>query len=264
MSLLAVADLSVFHAGTAVPAVSGIGFELGEGERLAVIGESGSGKTTLARAVAGLLPPAARLEGAIRWRGKDAPARPGKDIGYVFQDPSASLDPVASVGRQIAEVVRTHAGLGWPAALARAAELLDRVRLPEPIAMLDAWPHQLSGGQKQRVAIAAAIAARPALLIADEATSALDTIVQAEIVALIRGIVEEERMALVFITHDIALAAQLAERIAVLRSGRLVEIGSAAGVVGAAADPYTRMLIEASSDLVSLVGGDDAREAAAP
>lgn len=259
MSLLAVSGLSVFHAGAQTPTISAVDIALAEGERLAVIGESGSGKTTLARAVAGLLPPGARRQGSIRWRDGEAPARPGRDIGYVFQDPSASLDPVVSIGRQIAEVVRTHEGLGWPAALSRAAELLDRVRLADPAGMVHAWPHQLSGGQKQRVAIAAAIAARPALLIADEATSALDTIVQADIVALIRGIVAQERMALLFVTHDIALAAQLAERIAVLDRGRMVEIGPAARVVGAPADPYTRMLIEASTDLAPLVerGGAD-------
>lgn len=254
MSLLAVSGLSVTYAGAAAPALARIDLALEEGERLAVIGESGSGKTTLARAVAGLLPPAARRDGTVNWRGHDTPARPGKDIGYVFQDPSASLDPVIGVGRQIAEVVRTHEGLGWPEAMARAAELLDRVRLPDPAALVHAWPHQLSGGQKQRVALAAAIAARPALLIADEATSALDTIVQAEIVALIRGIVDEERMALVFVTHDIALAAQLAGRIVVLKDGRMVESGPAEDVIGASDDPYTRMLIEASTDVSSLVG----------
>ncbi len=260
MSLLAISGLSVTYAGAAAPALAGIDLSLAEGERLAVIGESGSGKTTLARAVAGLLPPAVRATGTIRWRGHDAPARPGKDIGYVFQDPSASLDPVVSVGRQIAEVVRTHEGLDWPQAMARAADLLDRVRLPEPAAMVHAWPHQLSGGQKQRVAIAAAIAARPSLLIADEATSALDTIVQAEIVSLICRIVDEERMALVFVTHDIALAAQLAERIVVLKDGHMVEAGPAAQVVGAPADPYTRTLIAASTDVASLVEGRETAE----
>lgn len=262
MSLLAVSGLSVTYAGASAPALARVDVSLAEGERVAVIGESGSGKTTLARAVAGLLPPAARRGGKIRWRGEEAPPRPGKDIGYVFQDPAASLDPVVSVGRQIAEVVRTHEGLDWPASMTRAADLLDRVRLPDPAAIVHAWPHQLSGGQKQRVAIAAAIAARPALLIADEATSALDTIVQAEIAALIRRIVDEERMALLFVTHDIALAARLAERIVVLKGGRIVEAGPAAQVVGAPADPYTRMLIEASTDVVSLVGGitgEDAR-----
>ncbi len=262
MSLLDASGLSVTYAGAPAPALAGIGFSLVEGERLAVIGESGSGKTTLARAVAGLLPPAARADGTILWRAKDTPALPGKDIGYVFQDPSASLDPVVAVGRQIAEVVRTHDGCGWPESMARAAELLDRVRLPDPAAMVHAWPHQLSGGQKQRVAIAAAIAARPALLIADEATSALDTIVQAEIVTLIRSIVDEERMALIFVTHDIALAAHLAERIIVLKNGRLIETGPAAQIVGAPADPYTRMLVEASADVASLVEGGSAREEA--
>jgi len=260
VNLLAVSGLSVTYAGSAAPALADVDLSLTEGERLAIIGESGSGKTTLARAVAGLLPPAARMAGAIRWRGREARAHPGRDIGYVFQDPSASLDPVVGIARQIAEVVRTHVGLGWPAAMARAVELLDRVRLPDAGATVHAWPHQLSGGQKQRVAIAAAIAARPALLVADEATSALDTIVQAEIVSLIRRIVDEERMALLFITHDIALAAQLAQRIVVLKGGRMIEAGPAAKVIGAPVDPYTRTLIAASTDVASLVDDRIARE----
>lgn len=260
MSLLSVSDLAVAYAGAAAPALAEVSFSVGEGERLAVIGESGSGKTTLARAVAGLLPPAARRTGTVMWRGADKPARPGKDIGYVFQDPSASLDPVVTVGRQVAEVVRAHEDFSWKEAMDRAAELFDRVRLPDPAAIVHAWPHQLSGGQKQRVAIAAAIAARPALLIADEATSALDTTVQAEIVALIRRIVDEERMALAFVTHDIALAANLAERIVVLKDGRIVEAEAAAEVVGAPKHAYTRLLIEAATDVSSLVEGHGAGE----
>ncbi|TGR75111.1 ABC transporter ATP-binding protein, partial [Mesorhizobium sp. M2D.F.Ca.ET.223.01.1.1] len=149
----------------------------------------------------------------------------GRDIGFVFQDPSSSLDPVMPIGKQIAEVARTHLGLGWKAAYAKAKTLLERVRLPNSDAILHAYPHQLSGGQKQRVAIAAAIAAAPKLLIADEATSALDTIVQAEIVSLIRRLITEDGMTLLFISHDIALAASLADRIAVLRHGELVELG---------------------------------------
>ncbi|WP_244571136.1 ABC transporter ATP-binding protein [Mesorhizobium carmichaelinearum] len=169
----------------------------------------------------------------------------GRDIGFVFQDPSASLDPVMKIGKQIAEVAHTHLGLGWPQAYAKAKTLLERVRLPDPDSALHAFPHQLSGGQKQRVAIAAAIAAGPKLLIADEATSALDTIVQAEIVGLIRQLVAEDGMTLLFVSHDIALAAELAERIAVFRHGQLVELGTTAQIVGAPAQPYTRALLDA-------------------
>ncbi|RWC61617.1 MAG: ABC transporter ATP-binding protein [Mesorhizobium sp.] len=169
----------------------------------------------------------------------------GRDIGFVFQDPSASLDPVMAIGKQIAEVAHTHLGLTWSQSYARAKSLLERVRLPDPDSALRAFPHQLSGGQKQRVAIAAAIAAGPKLLIADEATSALDTIVQAEIVALIRRLVTEDGMTLLLISHDIALAAELAERIAVFRHGRLVELGTTAQIIGAPAEPYTRALLDA-------------------
>ncbi|ESY71271.1 peptide ABC transporter ATPase [Mesorhizobium sp. LNHC252B00] len=170
---------------------------------------------------------------------------PGRDIGFVFQDPSASLDPVMTIGKQIAEVARTHLGLTWLQAYAKARHLLERVRLPDPDSALQAFPHQLSGGQKQRVAIAAAIAAGPKLLIADEATSALDTIVQAEIVALIRRLVAEDGMTLLFISHDIALAAELAERIAVFRHGRLVELGTTAQIINAPSQAYTRALLDA-------------------
>ncbi|PBC02234.1 ABC transporter ATP-binding protein [Mesorhizobium sp. WSM3860] len=169
----------------------------------------------------------------------------GRDIGFVFQDPSSSLDPVMPVGKQIAEVARTHLNLAWADAYAKAKTLLERVRLPDPEAALRACPHQLSGGQKQRVAIAAAIAAGPKLLIADEATSALDTIVQAEIVSLIRGLVTEDGMTLAFISHDIALAATLAERIAVLRHGELIELGETDQILNAPRHAYTRTLLDA-------------------
>ncbi|MBZ9776228.1 ABC transporter ATP-binding protein [Mesorhizobium sp. CO1-1-8] len=176
---------------------------------------------------------------------RDGVPRLGRDIGFIFQDPFASLDPVMTIGKQIAEVARTHLGLTWSQSYARAKSLLERVRLPDPDSALRAFPHQLSGGQKQRVAIAAAIAAGPKVLIADEATSALDTIVQAEIVTLIRRLVTEDGMTLLFISHDIALAAELAERIAVFRHGQLVELGMTAQIVGAPTQPYTRALLDA-------------------
>ncbi|TPJ71225.1 ABC transporter ATP-binding protein [Mesorhizobium sp. B2-6-2] len=175
----------------------------------------------------------------------DKPALPGRDIGFVFQDPSSSLDPVMPVGKQIAEVVHTHLGPSWPDSFAQAKTLLERVRLPDPEAILHAYPHQLSGGQKQRVAIAAAIATGPKLLIADEATSALDTIVQAEIVSLIRRLVAEDGMTLLFISHDIALAATLADRIAVLRHGELVELGETDQILNAPRHAYMRALLDA-------------------
>jgi peptide/nickel transport system ATP-binding protein len=274
-ALLSIRDLGVAYRrdGAEVPALKSVSLDVLAGERLAIIGESGSGKSTLALTVAGLLPSGTLVDGTIEWSAgqlqkprsvippsvlpdrteggvKDRQPlhfRPigGRDIGFVFQDPSSSLDPVMPIGKQIAEVARTHLHLTWREAFTRAKILLERVRLPDPDSALHAYPHQLSGGQKQRVAIAAAIAAEPMLLIADEATSALDTIVQAEIVALIRRLVAEDGMALIFISHDIALAAALADRIAVLRHGELIELGETRQIVNAPRHAYTRALLDA-------------------
>lgn len=269
-ALASIRDLTVTYRrdGGEVAALKTISLDIMAGERLAVIGESGSGKSTLALAIAGLLPASSRIEGRIDWFLRpsstlDAKPLPsvterqpfkselgkiplgGRDIGFIFQDPSASLDPVMAVGKQIAEVARTHLDLTWPQAYSNAKTLLERVRLPDPDSALRAFPHQLSGGQKQRVAIAAAIAAGPKLLIADEATSALDTIVQAEIAALIRRLVAEDGMTLLFVSHDIALAAELADRIAVFRHGELVELGTTAQIVSAPTQAYTRALLDA-------------------
>ncbi|CDX44012.1 ABC transporter related protein [Mesorhizobium sp. SOD10] len=277
-ALLSIRDLGVVYRrdGSEVPALKSVSLDVLAGERLAIIGESGSGKSTLALAVAGLLPTGALVDGTIEWSAGQlqkprsvtplsvlpyTAGRPeggvkdrqplhfrligGRDIGFVFQDPSSSLDPVMPIGKQIAEVARTHLHLTWREAFTRAKILLERVRLPDPDSALHAYPHQLSGGQKQRVAIAAAIAAEPMLLIADEATSALDTIVQAEIVALIRRLVAEDGMTLIFISHDIALAAALADRIAVLRHGELIELGETRQIVNAPRHAYTRALLDA-------------------
>lgn len=230
-------------AAGAHAALQGLDLDILKGERLAVIGESGSGKSTLALALGGLLPPEARIAGCIDWPGFAAPPRAGRDIGFVFQDAGASLNPVIPVGRQVAEVARLHPGLSRPQARDRARALLARVRIPDPDSALAAYPHQLSGGQRQRVAIAAAIAGEPSLLIADEATSALDTIVQAEIVALLDELVHAEGMTLIFITHDIALASGFADRIAVLHDARLVEARPAAELLGAPGQAYTARLL---------------------
>ncbi|THF55131.1 ABC transporter ATP-binding protein [Mesorhizobium composti] len=246
--LVALRGLTVAY-GDDAPALSAIDLDIRAGERLALIGESGSGKSTLALAFADLLPASAKTAGTIEWEGTSPLG--GRDIGFVFQNPAGSLDPVMAVGRQVAEVARTHLGLSWPDALARACDLFGRVGLPDPDTLVHAFPHQLSGGQKQRVALAAAIAARPKLLIADEATSALDTIVQAEIVALIRRLAAEDGMTLLFVSHDIALAAELADRIAVLRGGRLMELGPTRQVIGRPQNSYTRSLIAAHIGLDS-------------
>lgn len=245
-SILAdIRNLSVtYKSGSGdAPALQRIDLQLIAGETLAVIGESGSGKSTLALALAGLLPANAKISGTIGWTGPDPTS--GRDIGFVFQDPSSSLDPIMPIGTQIAEVARTHLGLDWPQAFDRARELLQRVHIPDPSSAVHAFPHQLSGGQRQRAAIAAAIAARPRLLIADEATSALDTIVQAEIVALLREMVMEDGMTLLFVSHDIALAAQLAQRIAVFRHGELIETGRTGQIIAAPRHAYTRALLDA-------------------
>ncbi|MBB3443707.1 ABC transporter ATP-binding protein [Rhizobium sp. BK379] len=242
-----VKGLSVRYEQEAV--LSSIDLDLIEGERLAIIGESGSGKSTFARALAGLLPVQARIEGNIIWPALGHAPLPGRDFGFVFQDPGTSLNPVLTIGEQVAEGARRHLGLGWRQAYARAEELLERVSLPQPTNIMRAFPHQLSGGQRQRVAIAAAIAAKPALLIADEATSALDVVVQAEIVGLLDSLVREEGMTLLFITHDIALASGFVDRVAVFRGGALLEAGPARSVLSSPADSYTAALIASHRDL---------------
>ena len=247
MPVLSIRGLGVTYRrdGQEVVALEGIDLDVGAGERLAVIGESVSGKSTLALAVAGLLPASAKVAGTVEWPSLARAPVNGRDIGFVFQDPSASLDPVLTVGEQIAEVAHAHRGMNWRQAYALAEELLGRVKLPEPAVVRRAYPHQLSGGQKQRVAIAAAIAGKPQLLIADEATSALDTIVQQDIVALIRQLADEDGMSLLFITHDIALASEIADRIAVFRLGRLVETGETRRLIASPRDAYTQSLLDA-------------------
>ena len=237
--------------GKSSAALEGVDLEIVAGERLAIIGESGSGKSTLALTLAGLLPDNADVAGRIAWPAYGQPPVPGRDYGFVFQDAGASLNPVLSVGEQVAETAERHLNVGWFEAYERAGQLLERVHIPEPDKALRAYPHQFSGGQRQRVCIASAIAARPKLLIADEPTSALDMVVQAEIVALLDELVREDGMTLVFVTHDIALASGFADRIAVFRHARLVEVGPADKVLSHPADAYTASLIASHVDLSS-------------
>jgi len=213
------------------------------GRNLAILGESGSGKSTLALALAGLLPANARQTGTLSAPGCPAGARLGRDIGMVFQDPGGSLDPVMRVGDQIAEARHANRGGRWADAGDLAVSWLGEVQIPAPALSTRKYPHQFSGGQKQRIALAAALVSEPIMLIADEPTSALDTITQAGIVALLRRQAERHALTLVFVTHDIALASQIAQEVAVLYQGRLVEIGPAARVFSRPSHPYTAALL---------------------
>lgn len=250
-TLASLEDLTVTYRRALVPALSGVSLDIEAGEILAIIGESGSGKSTLARTIAGLLPERTKVAGSLRWPGLDGAPRAGRDIGTVFQDPGSSLNPVLSIGEQVGEGARRHLGLSRREADAEAIRLLARVHLPEPQRIARAFPHQLSGGQRQRVAIAGAIAARPRLLIADEVTSALDVLVQAAIVELLVELVRADGMTLVFVTHDLALATGIADRVAVMAEGRLVELGPTAQVVAAPKAAETAALISAHIDLTT-------------
>ncbi len=239
---LVVQDLAVRYGAQQV--LQSVNFELRQGERLALIGESGSGKTTLAMAIAGLLPASAKTAGTIRFSALAHEPRAGRDIGVVFQDPDGSLDPMMRVGDQIAEVIVTHLKTSWAEARQRAAELMQQVQIADSQQRLRSYPHEFSGGQKQRIAIAAALAAQPQLLIADEPTSALDTVVQNHVAQLLDGLVRAQGLTMLFVTHDIALASQLADRIAVLYRGELVELGTVEQVITAPQHDYTKALLE--------------------
>ena len=228
-----------------------LGFEIAPGEVLGLVGESGSGKSLTALAVAGLLPDGARAAGSVRFAGEEllgAPERAlcrvrGRGIGIVFQEPATALNPLMTIGEQVAETARVHGGCSAVEARARAAATLERVGLPAASVGLERYPHELSGGQRQRVAIALAVALAPRLLIADEPTTALDVTTQAQILALLTGLVAADRMALILISHDLAVVAGVASRIAILQSGRIVEQGPTLGVLRSPSHPYTRALV---------------------
>ncbi|MSP48804.1 MAG: ABC transporter ATP-binding protein [Alphaproteobacteria bacterium] len=254
--LLDVADLTIaFPTGT--PVID-FGFTVAEGETLAVVGESGSGKSLTALAVMRLLPPAAKIvAGAIRLKGRDLRALPepemrrvrGREIAMIFQEPMTSLNPVLTVGRQIAEVLRLHEGMSAPAARARTIELLDLVRVADPHRRVDDFPHRLSGGMRQRVMIAMAVACRPRLLIADEPTTALDVTIQAQVLDLLDRLRRDLGMALLLITHDLGIVGQWADRVVVMYAGRRVEQADATRVLDDPLHPYTRGLLAASPRL---------------
>jgi microcin C transport system ATP-binding protein len=255
--LLSVDDLAVdFHHGAAVThAVKGVSFALSKGETLALVGESGSGKSVTALSILKLLPypSASHPTGSIRFRGEelldadehDLRKVRGNDITMVFQEPMTSLNPLHTVERQIGEILDLHQGLTGPKARRRIVELLGLVGIRDPESRLDSFPHQLSGGQRQRVMIAMALANNPDLLIADEPTTALDVTVQAQILELLRKLRRETGMALLLITHDLGIVRHMADRVAVMRHGEIVESGVTKEVFAAPRHPYTRQLIDA-------------------
>jgi peptide/nickel transport system ATP-binding protein len=260
---LAVEDLVVEIDGRRV--IDGISFAVPDGARLGLIGESGSGKSLTALAILGLLPDGAKATGSIRWDDTELIGMPdrelarlrGDDIGIVFQEPRTALNPIRTVGRQIAESVRIHTGAGKREARERAVEEAARVRLPDPESIVQKYPHQLSGGQRQRVAIAMALACRPRLLIADEPTTALDVTIQAEILRLLLSLVEEHGMSLMFITHDLAVLAQVATHGVVLEQGRVIESAPVTTLLTAPSSPITQGLLrDATATLWRPEGGD--------
>ena len=251
--LLDVKDLAVtFHTERgAVRAVDGVTLRMERGETLGLVGESGSGKSALAQALMRLLPDGTTISGDLTFAGTDVLALDrgglrklrGRAIGMVFQDPNATLNPVRTIGAQLMETVRVQLGQGRGASRRTAIDLLGQVGLPTPERQLTAYPHELSGGMRQRAMIALALAGEPELLIADEATTALDVSVQAQILALLRGIIDARRMSLVLITHDLGVAASISDRLAVMYAGRLAELGPAAGVLDRPEHPYTDALL---------------------
>lgn len=253
---LSVRNLSiVLPAGADRPhAVEEIGFDVRAGETLCLVGESGSGKSMTAHAVMGLLPrPVIVSSGTIKLGGRSLVGLPerelqsmrGREIGMIFQEPMTSLNPLKQIGEQVTEVFKAHRILTSPERTLRAIRLLGEVGLPEPAELMRAFPHQLSGGQRQRVMIAMAIALEPMLLIADEPTTALDVTTQGLILALIARLQRERSMGILLITHDFGIVADVADRVAVMREGRIVESGNVGEVLGAPQHAYTKALLAA-------------------
>jgi oligopeptide/dipeptide ABC transporter ATP-binding protein len=253
--LIDVIDLKVHFGSDAgvVKAVDDVSFHIDKGETLAIVGESGSGKSVTSLAIMGLLPNQSRhiAGGRILFEGRDitrystAEMRKirGTEIGMIFQEPMTSLNPVLTVGEQIAERGRVHFGLGERAAMAQAIEMLALVKIPDPVSRAANYPHQMSGGMRQRVMIAMAMASKPKLLIADEPTTALDVTIQAQILELMRNLQQQLGMAILFITHDLGVVAEMADRVVVMYAGRAVEAAGVREIFARPRMPYTRALL---------------------
>ncbi|HEU4635486.1 MAG TPA: ABC transporter ATP-binding protein [Edaphobacter sp.] len=248
--LLTINDLSIAFGSHA--AVDRISFQIAQGETLGLVGESGSGKSATSLAVLRLLPPTATVTGKIAFGGYDLLAlsepemrrRRGREITMIFQEPMTALNPVMPVGAQIAEAVRAHhPELSRSEVRSRVLESMHEVALPEPERRLGDYPHQFSGGQRQRILIAMAIVNRPRLLIADEPTTALDVTVQAQILALLNRLRKSHNLSMLFISHDLAVISQVADRVAVMQHGKIVEQATTAQIFRAPQHPYTRRLL---------------------
>ncbi len=257
-TVLSVDDLTV-TVGTRrgpVRAVAGVSWQVRPGETFALVGESGSGKSMTLLAATGLAPRAATVTGRVRLLDTELTALPddrrrkvrGRHVGLVFQDPMTSLNPVLPVGRQVTEAAEEHLGLTRRAARDRAVELLDLVGIPSAARRVDAYPHQFSGGMRQRVAIAMALACEPDLLIADEPTTALDVTTQAQIIELVADLQARLGTAVVWVTHDLGVVAGIADTVAVMYGGRIVEQGPVDAVFDTPTHPYTRALLAARPD----------------
>jgi oligopeptide/dipeptide ABC transporter ATP-binding protein len=260
-TLLSVEDLRIVFGppGREQVAVDGVNLNLTEGEMLGIVGESGCGKSLTALSILGLVPkPAGRIDrGRILLRGRDLVKFTdpelnqirGKEISMIFQEPMTALNPVFKVGEQIAETIRVHEGVSRDLARRRAIELLDLVGISNPNQRIDQYPHELSGGMRQRVMIAISLACRPRILIADEPTTALDVTIQAQILALLKQLQRELGMAVILITHDLGVVAQVVDRVMVMYAGRTVEQGTVTEVFESPSHPYTKLLLESIPSL---------------
>lgn len=258
MSLLSVRDLTIAfgHEGARAQVVNAASFEVGQGEVVAIVGESGSGKSVSALALAGLLGPSADVSGSIEFDGQQIVGADektlrrlrGSDITYVFQEPMTSLNPLHRLEKQLGEIIRLHSPMSANERRAEVIRLLERVGIKNAEGRLRDFPHQLSGGQRQRVMIAMALANRPKLLIADEPTTALDVTIQAQILTLLRDLVAEFNLSLLFISHDLDAVSRLADRVVVMKNGDVVEAGAVRDVMDTPQHDYTKMLIAARPD----------------
>ncbi len=261
-TLLEVTNLQTHFATDdgVVRAVQGLSFSIGAGETVGIVGESGCGKSVTSMSILRLVAePPGKIAGSVRFRGRELLTLPeaemqalrGKDIAMIFQEPMTSLNPVLTVGRQIGEVLRLHEGLDGAAAMARVVELLALVGIPAPERRVREYPHQLSGGMRQRVMIAMALSCNPQLLIADEPTTALDVTIQAQILDLMRDLQRRVGAAIMLITHDLGVVAEMAERVVVMYAGRKVEEATAAELFARPMHPYTQGLLAAVPKLGS-------------
>jgi oligopeptide/dipeptide ABC transporter ATP-binding protein len=261
--------LTMSHVGVSLPGLPDpvdvlrdVSLDVDPGEIVGIAGESGSGKSMTGRALLGLLPAGAQVRGTIRYRDTDLTTLKGgawgkvrgREIAMIFQDPTAALHPMLSIGTQLTEHMRLHLDLDKKAARSRAVDLLEQVRIPDPARALKSFPHQFSGGMRQRIAIAIALAGKPKLLIADEPTTALDVTVQAGILRLLDRLARELDLSVMFITHDLGVLAALAHRTYVFYAGRIMETGPTEELLLGARHPYTRALLTARPETADVAG----------